>query len=196
MTDIQLYLASGSPRRRELLAQLGVRFAVIRADIDETPLPDETVEAYVLRLAREKALAGWRAAGEPALPVLGADTTVAHDGRILGKPADAADAAAMLRDLSGSTHAVLTAVAVCAGGEVEVTLSASSVRFMPLGEAQIAAYVASGEPLDKAGAYGIQGWGGLFVSDLSGSFTGVMGLPVHETALLLARYGLGHLAEA
>nr|WP_308431435.1 Maf family protein [Chitinilyticum piscinae] len=193
---MQLYLASGSPRRRELLAQLGVRFAVIRADIDETPLPDETVEAYVLRLAREKALAGWRAAGEPALPVLGADTTVAHDGRILGKPADAADAAAMLRDLSGSTHAVLTAVAVCAGGEVEVTLSASSVRFMPLGEAQIAAYVASGEPLDKAGAYGIQGWGGLFVSDLSGSFTGVMGLPVHETALLLARYGLGHLAEA
>ncbi|WP_028455631.1 Maf family protein [Chitinilyticum litopenaei] len=194
MTQPQLYLASGSPRRRELLAQLGVTFDIIRADIDETPLPGEGVEAYVLRLAREKALAGWRAAGEPALPVLGADTTVAHDGRILGKPADAADAVAMLRDLSGSTHAVLTAVALCVGGEVEVTLSTSAVRFMPLTDAQIAAYVASGEPLDKAGAYGIQGWGGLFVSWMDGSFTGVMGLPVHETAQLLARHGLGHLA--
>ncbi|WP_028451777.1 Maf family protein [Chitinilyticum aquatile] len=194
MNHPQLYLASGSPRRRELLAQLGVSFDIIRADIDETPLPGESVEAYVLRLAREKALAGWRAAGEPAQPVLGADTTVAYAGRILGKPLDADDARAMLADLSGSTHSVLTAVAVCVAGAVEVTLSTSSVRFMPLSAAQIDAYVASGEPLDKAGAYGIQGWGGLFVSWMDGSFTGVMGLPVHETGQLLARYGLGHLA--
>ncbi|SMC26570.1 septum formation protein [Andreprevotia lacus DSM 23236] len=195
MTD--LYLASASPRRRELLAQTGVTFEIVSAPVDETVLQDENPHDYVLRLARAKARSGWLAAqaqGKPALPVLGSDTTVALGALILGKPEDAADAAAMLRQLSGSTHQVLTGVALCRGDDIDAVLSVSDVTFATLTEAQIAAYVASGEPMDKAGSYGIQGWGGLFVSQLSGSFTGVMGLPVHETASLLARAGLGHLA--
>lgn len=192
-----LYLASGSPRRRELLIQIGVSFERIDAPVDETPLADELAHDYVLRLARAKAEAGWqemRLRGLPARPVLGADTTVALADHILGKPDDDAHAAAMLRLLSGTTHEVLTAVALRTETGCNAVLSTSKVRFAPLTEAQIAAYIASGEPHDKAGSYGIQGLAGLFVAHLDGSFTGVMGLPLHETAVLLAQAGLGFLA--
>ncbi|GAA5784564.1 Maf family protein [Chitiniphilus shinanonensis] len=194
---MDLYLASASPRRRELLAQIGVQFERIAAPVDETPLLNEDPHGYVLRLARAKAQAGWLAmlaANLPPHPVLAADTTVVLDGEILGKPDDNAHAAAMLKQLSGSTHLVLTALAIAEQDRVETVLSESRVTFMPLSDGQIARYVASGEPMDKAGAYGIQGQGGLFVSHLEGSFTGVVGLPLHETAQLLARYGLGALA--
>lgn len=196
MTD--LYLASGSPRRRELLAQIHVAFEKISAPVDETPLPDELAHDYVLRLARAKAEAGWQQMleqGLPQRPVLGADTTVALADHLLGKPDDDAHASAMLRMLSGTTHEVLTAVALRTDAGCDAVLSTSKVRFAPLSAAQIGAYVASGEPHDKAGSYGIQGLGGLFVEHLDGSFTGVMGLPLHETALLLARQGLGFLAQ-
>ncbi|GAB7127219.1 nucleoside triphosphate pyrophosphatase YhdE [Silvimonas sp. JCM 19000] len=197
-SDIDLYLASGSPRRRELLGQIGVRFMRIDAPVDETPLPNEPARDYVLRLAHAKAVSGWaamQAQGLPTRPVLAADTTVALDGLILGKPEDAADAARMLRTLSGSTHQVLTSLGLHTTSGIEVVLSTSNVRFAELSDAQIAAYVASGEPMDKAGAYGIQGLGGLFVAHLEGSYTGVMGLPLHDTAALLARHGLGALAK-
>lgn len=195
--DIDLYLASGSPRRRELLAQIGVSFSRIAAPVDETPYPDEPARDYVLRLAHAKAASGWAAMlaqGLPLKPVLAADTTVALNGLILGKPDDAADAARMLRILSGSTHEVLTSLGLHTAGGIEVVLNCSRVQFAELTDAQIAAYVASGEPMDKAGAYGIQGLGGLFVARLEGSYTGVMGLPLHDTAALLARHGLGALA--
>lgn len=194
---IELYLASGSPRRRELLAQTGVTFERISAPVDETPLPDELAHDYVMRLAIAKAEAGWQQMqkqGLPTLPVLGSDTTVALADHLLGKPDDDAHAAAMLRMLSGTTHEVLTAVALRTATGCDAVLSTSRVRFAALTEAQIAAYIASGEPHDKAGSYGIQGLGGLFVEHLDGSFTGVMGLPLHETAVLLARRSLGFLA--
>ncbi|WP_035055651.1 Maf family protein [Andreprevotia chitinilytica] len=196
MTD--LYLASASPRRRELLVQIDVTFEIVSAPIDETPFAGETPTDYVLRLAVAKAKAGWQAAvdqGKPALPTLGSDTTVALGTQLLGKPTDAADATEMLRQLSGTTHEVLTGVALVDGEQVDSVVSLSHVTFATLTEAQIAAYVATGEPMDKAGSYGIQGHGGLFVQHLSGSFTGVVGLPLHETALLLARAGLGFLAR-
>lgn len=194
---IDLYLASGSPRRRELLAQIHVTFEKISAPVDETPLPDELAHDYVLRLASAKAEAGWlqmQAQGLPVRPVLGADTTVALADHLLGKPEDDAQAIAMLKMLSGTTHEVLTAVALRTQSGCDTVLSTSRVRFAAMSDAQIAAYVASGEPHDKAGSYGIQGLGGLFVEHLDGSFTGVMGLPLHETAMLLAHAGLGFLA--
>ena len=193
----QLYLASGSPRRQELLAQIGVQFERVSAPVDETPLADEAPRDYVLRLAKAKAESGWQAVqaqGLPLLPVLAADTTVVLDGQILGKPLDAADATAMLEQLSGRSHEVLTSLGLRTGAGTELVLSVSQVSFMPLSAAQIAAYVASGEPMDKAGSYGIQGRAGLFISDLQGSFSGVMGLPLHDTAALLSRHGLGLLA--
>ncbi|MDR3429536.1 MULTISPECIES: Maf family protein [Silvimonas] len=197
MIDIDLYLASASPRRKELLTQVGVIFERIAAPVDETPLPGENPRDYVLRLAHDKAESGWAAMvkqGLPVRPVLAADTTVVLGEYILGKPENATDATRMLRDLSGSSHEVLTSLGLRHAGGVEVALSVSVVHFAKLTEAQIAAYVASGEPMDKAGAYGIQGGGGLFVSRLEGSFTGVMGLPLHETAVLLGKYGMGLLA--
>ena len=190
-----VWLASASPRRAELLPQIGVRFEVLRLGefaVDEAPHGREAPARYVKRLALEKARAGltaMRARGLAARPVLGADTTVALGREILGKPADAADpvheASRMLRALSGRTHRVLTAVALVDGIRERVVLSASQVRFRTLSRAEIAAYVASGEPLDKAGAYGIQGAAAAFVSHLSGSYSGVMGLPLFETAALL-----------
>jgi septum formation protein len=197
MPTTQLYLASGSPRRQELLAQIGVQFERISAPIDETPLSNESAKDYVLRLAQAKAEAGWQAMlaeGKYPLPVLAADTTVVLDGQILGKPLDANDAIAMLEQLSGRSHQVLTSLGLRTHSGTEIVLSVSTVTFMPLSSAQIAAYVASGEPMDKAGSYGIQGAAGLFISDLQGSFSGVMGLPLHDTAALLARHGLGLLA--
>ncbi|XZG70573.1 Maf family protein [Chitinibacteraceae bacterium HSL-7] len=198
MATMDLYLASASPRRRELLAQLGATFERISAPIDETPQPGEAATDYVLRLARAKAEAGiqaMQAAGLTPLPVLAADTTVVLDGQILGKPEDAEDAAAMLRALSGSTHRVLTAVALADEHGCDVVLSNSGVRFAELTQAQINWYVGTGEPMDKAGSYGIQGLGGVLVEHIEGSFTGIVGLPLNETAVLLAKHGLGVLAR-
>lgn len=189
-----LYLASGSPRRRELLTQIGIPFTVVSASIDETPLPNEQAGAYVERLARSKAAAGLAllaASGTPEpLAVLGADTAVVLDGRILGKPVDREDALAMLAALSGREHEVLTAVAVTDGQRSESLCIISRVSFNPISEARAQAYWASGEPRDKAGGYAIQGLGAVFVQGLQGSYSGVVGLPVAETAELLAGFGI------
>jgi len=186
-----LYLASGSPRRRELLTQIGVPFTAVSADIDETPLDHETPSAYVERLARGKAEAGLRAleAGVEGC-VLGADTAVVLDGRILGKPVDQADALSMLLGLSGRDHDVLTAVAVLDGRRCETRMVRSRVRFRLITEQEALAYWASGEPRDKAGSYGIQGLGAVFVAGLEGSYSAVVGLPVCETAELLGHFGI------
>lgn len=183
-----LVLASASPRRRELLAQVGVRARVEVADIDESVRPDEDPAAYVRRLALGKARAVAARAG--GLPVLGADTSVVVDGVVLGKPADAPDAAAMLRQLSGRAHRVLTAVALYADGREDWRLSDTQVWFRDLDDGLIGRYVASGEPLDKAGGYGIQGLGGALVTRLEGSYTGVVGLPLAETIDLLQAYNV------
>lgn len=189
----QIYLASASPRRRELLEQLGLTLQRIHADIDETPLPGEPAAAYAERLALEKAAAGWRVVADselPTHPLLAADTTVTLDGEIFGKPVDRVDAARMLKLFSGRSHQVITALAVQQGHHVEHAVSISDVTFRTLSEADIERYLDSGEPFDKAGAYGIQGLAGIFVQHISGSFTGVMGLPLFETAQLLGRFGL------
>lgn len=180
----RLVLASGSPRRQELLAGLGVAFTVRVADVDETPLPGEAVEPLVVRLAREKAAA----VAEPGAVVLAADTMVSCEGRLLGKPVDAADATAMLRALSGRTHEVTTGVAVLAEREA-TTAVVSRVTFVDLSDEDIAWYLATGEPFDKAGAYGLQGIGARFVRSIDGSPTNVIGLPLAETVEALAAAG-------
>jgi septum formation protein len=186
-----LYLASGSPRRRELLTQIGVSFLTQIAPIDENALPDESPVAYVERLARAKAQAGLAALSESqGAVVLGADTAVVLDGRILGKPVDSADAVAMLSALSGRRHEVLTAVALVSTERLESRVVTSQVSFRPLGRAEIEAYWASGEPQDKAGGYGIQGLAAVFVSQLQGSYSAVVGLPLCETAELLAEFSI------
>ena len=189
-----LYLASGSPRRRELLTQIGIPFTVVSASIDETPLSNELAGAYVERLARGKAAAGLAllaATGTCApLTVLGADTAVVLDGKILGKPLDREDALAMLAALSGREHQVLTAVAVTDGQRSESVCVTSQVSFNPISPAQAQAYWSSGEPQDKAGAYAIQGLGAVFVRSLHGSYSGVVGLPIAETVALLADFGI------
>jgi septum formation protein len=181
-------LASQSPRRRELLTQLGVPYVVSAADIDEAPRPAERASDYVVRMARAKALAV-RARGMP-LPVLAADTTVVIDELVCGKPADEAEAVAMLERLSGRTHQVFTAVALAQGEAFSFRLSASEVRFRHVSRAECFAYWASGEPRDKAGGYAIQGRGAVFIEHLSGSYSGVMGLPLFETAALLRAAGV------
>lgn len=194
MHEIRVYLASRSPRRRELLHQLGLAHAVLAVAVDETPRPGEDPEQYVERLALAKARAGRRAIGT-AHPVLGADTAVVCDGRILGKPADAGDALAMLSLLSGREHRVLTGVALL-GGREQTAVSETLVRFRGIEPAEAAAYWASGEPRGKAGAYAIQGRGALFVARINGSYSGVVGLPLFETATMLAREGVVVLARA
>lgn len=184
-----LYLASGSPRRRELLAQIGVPFSVVSAPIDETPLPNESAPAYVERLARAKAAAGLACLEGPAV-VLGADTAVVLDGRILGKPENRKDALAMLADLSGREHQVLTAVALSDGQRVHSLCVTSKVRFRAISAEEAQRYWASGEPADKAGGYAIQGLGAVFVTGLSGSYSAVVGLPLSETAELLGQFGI------
>ena len=187
----KLFLASASPRRRELLAQIAVPCVTQIAAIDENPLPDEPAVAYVERLAREKARAGLAALSESAdAVVLGADTVVVLDGRILGKPADFAESRAMLQALSGRSHQVLTAVALAGDGREAARVVASSVTFRALSEREIEAYWASGEPCDKAGSYGIQGLAAVFVSRLEGSYSAVVGLPLCETAELLGEFGI------
>ena len=185
MTDILLYLASRSPRRRELLNQLGLMHALVAVDLDETPLLDEDPRDYVERMALSKARAG-RLTVTTAHPVLGADTAVVCDDRILGKPADADDALAMLRLLSGREHRVLTGIALL-GARQQTAVSETLVRFRHITPAEAIAYWACGEPRDKAGAYAIQGRGASFVEHISGSYSGVVGLPLFETAELLAR---------
>ncbi|MBI6884833.1 MULTISPECIES: Maf family protein [Pseudomonas] len=184
-----LYLASGSPRRRELLTQIGVPFIVISAPVDESPLPSESAPAYVERLARAKAAAGLDSVDGPAV-VLGADTAVVLDGRILGKPENREDALAMLADLSGREHQVLTAVALDDGQRVHSFCVTSTVRFRAISTDEAQRYWASGEPSDKAGGYAIQGLGAVFVSGLSGSYSAVVGLPLCETADLLGQFGI------
>lgn len=186
-----LHLASASPRRRELLAQIGVPFVTLIASIDETALPGEPAERYVERLAREKARAGLAALSDPAdAVVLGADTAVVLDGRILGKPADRAECLATLAALSGREHQVLTAVALASAQRIESRVVVSRVRFRPLRAGEAEAYWATGEPCDKAGSYGIQGLAAVFVSQLEGSYSAVVGLPLCETAQLLGEFGI------
>lgn len=187
----KLHLASGSPRRRELLAQIGVSFVTLSASIDETALPDEPAERYVERLAREKAQAGLAAlAAAPGCVVLGADTSVVLDGRILGKPESRAEALATLAALSGREHLVLTAVALASAGGIESRVVTSRVRFRPLRAGEAEAYWDTGEPCDKAGSYGIQGLAAVFVSQIEGSYSAVVGLPLCETAQLLESFGI------
>jgi septum formation protein len=196
--DRGIYLASRSPRRRELLTQIGVRYHLLLfrerpdsgVEVSEEPLAGEAPDAYVERVARAKAEAGWRRMLQrnlPHAPVLAADTTVALDGRILGKPADRKEAATMLASLSGRSHEVLTAIAIQYVDRLESALSRSEVRFKELSAREIADYVASGEADDKAGAYAIQGAAARFVAELRGSYSGVMGLPLFETAQMLER---------
>lgn len=195
-----LYLASQSPRRGELLLQLGIRFQQLLlrddprglAEVDETPLPAEAPLDYVQRICATKASAASASAEYrklPVLPLLSADTAVVLDGRIIGKPRDRADAAHILRLLSGRKHSVLTAVAVSLAGRMEMRVSATEVTFAALDEPRIARYLATGEADDKAGAYGIQGLAGAFISRIEGSYSGVMGLPLYEAAELLKTFG-------
>lgn len=191
MLAIDLFVASNSPRRHELLAQIGVRFATVSVEVDETPEEDETPRALVRRLALAKARAGLaqRPDGHHE-PVLGADTLVICDGRIIGKPQDLAHALDIWQHLSGRRHQVMTAVAMVGKGREEVLVQQSEVRFRVLSRAEMLAYWASGEPRDKAGAYAIQGLGAVFVEHLAGSYSGVMGLPLYETSELLGRFGI------
>ncbi|HZI12318.1 MAG TPA: Maf family protein [Myxococcus sp.] len=182
-----LVLASASPRRREFLSQLGIHFTVSAADIDETPQPGEEAGAYVLRLAREKARAV--AVRHPGAWVLAADTTVALGAELLGKPRDAEEARAMLGRLSGRTHEVHTGVAL-AGRHEEALVVRTRVTFRTLGAGEIAWYAGTGEPLDKAGAYAVQGKGGFLVASVEGSPTNVIGLPLGETLALLEKAGV------
>jgi septum formation protein len=196
--DRGIYLASRSPRRRELLTQIGVRYHLLLfrerpdsgVEVSEEVQPGEAPDAYVERVARTKAEVGWRRMMQrnlPQAPVLAADTTVALESRIFGKPADREDAAAMLAALSGRSHEVLTAIAIQHADGLQSALSRSEVRFRDLSEAEIREYVATGEADDKAGAYAIQGRAARFVAELRGSYSGVVGLPLFETAQLLAR---------
>lgn len=201
MNRPRIYLASRSPRRRELLRQIDVDFDMLLfrdnersdTDVDETPHPGEAVEDYVRRLALMKAEAGARRISMRRLlrrPVLGADTTLEVDGEIIGKPASRDDAQATLERLSDRSHRVLTAVALADDYRSECLTSISDVRFRKLSRNEIKHYVATGEPMDKAGAYGIQGRAATFVAEIRGSHSGIMGLPLFETAQLLTRFGL------
>lgn len=186
-----LHLASKSPRRRELLLRHGFDFGLVDLDIPEYPAPGESPEDYVRRVAREKAGAGLlRVVGQADAVVLGADTEVVLDDRIFGKPADADEAAAMLRMLSGRTHRVISSVALVSAAREAQATSVTDVAFAPLDEARIAEYLASGEWRGKAGAYAIQGRAEAFVAHLSGSYSGVMGLPMFETVALLREFGV------
>lgn len=191
MSTACVYLASASPRRRELLRQIGVSYRLLRVEVDETPLLDETPRDYVIRLALAKAQTGCAALGrrKPA-PVLGADTAVVVDGIILGKPRDRDEGLAMLALLSGREHQVLSAVALATPARDAVKIQESRVRLRELEPAERAAYWDSGEPRDKAGGYAIQGRAAAFIAELHGSYSGVMGLPLFETTELLRAFGI------
>jgi len=189
MSNPVLHLASSSPRRRELLAALGLDFSYDGVAIDESALPGEAAPDMVLRLATSKARTAYES-GEHPVPVLGADTIVLLDDRVFGKPASKDEALAMLASLSGRTHQVLTGVAVVANGELQTAISRTEVQFREIHPDEAEAYWQSGEPAGKAGAYAVQGLGGIFVSAINGSYTGVVGLPVFETVNLLRRAGI------
>ncbi|MEZ5535722.1 MAG: nucleoside triphosphate pyrophosphatase [Thiolinea sp.] len=189
----QLILASASPRRRELLDQIGIRYRVETADIDEQVRANETAEQLVQRLALEKAEVIWRRSDQQ-LPVLGADTLGLLDDELLVKPENYADAKAMLQKMSGREHEILSAVALYTQNDAQVVLSRSYVRFREISEAEIAAYWETGEPCDKAGAYAIQGYGPIFAEYMRGSYSGIMGLPLFETAALLKTAGIRPLS--
>ena len=201
MSNKRIYLASRSPRRRELLKQIGVSFELVLlredprrgADVDETPLHDEPARNYALRIARTKAEVAAEQImrrGLLAYPVLAADTTVVLDQEIIGKPADAEDAERILSRLAGREHRVLTAIAVATRDHVDTRVSDSAVEFRALTPDEIRRYVATGEALDKAGAYAVQGRAAAFVTRMSGSYSGIMGLPLAEAAELLQRFGV------
>jgi septum formation protein len=201
MARQMIYLASRSPRRRELLKQVGVTFEIVLLredlrrgpDVDETPLVQENPETYALRIARAKAELAAQYMGRralPARPVLAADTTVVCDGKIIGKPTDREDAIQILKTLSGRQHEVITAVAVATPDRVQDAVSTSKVWFRNLKDDEIRRYVGTGEPLDKAGAYAIQGRAALFATRIEGSYSGIMGLPLAETAELLSRFSI------
>jgi septum formation protein len=201
--DRSIYLASRSPRRRELLGQIGIKFHLLlfrdlpQADpeVNEDTLPGEPPYDYVVRVCRIKAEAGWTRMQQrslPRSPVLAADTTVAVDGRILAKPADRREAADMLAALSGRRHEVLTAVALKFDARVELAVSRTEVEFRAVSDEEIRQYLATGEGDDKAGAYAIQGRAGQFIVEIRGSYSGVMGLPLYETAQLIEEFGVVH----
>ncbi|HAV71378.1 septum formation inhibitor Maf [Stenotrophomonas maltophilia] len=191
-----LYLASRSPRRNELLARLDRPFQALDLHVPEVRAPDESAADYVQRVAADKARAGLAlVAQDPDAVVLGSDTEVVLDGRVFGKPADAEDARAMLRTLAGRTHQVMTAVALVAAGREQGVLVVSEVTFAAIDEDRIAAYVASGEPMDKAGAYAIQGGAERYIRHLAGSYSGVMGLPLQQTEQLLQAFELKGVAH-
>jgi len=203
-TEKTFYLASRSPRRRELLKQVGLDFEMLLlrsdprrgVDVDETPLAGEPPLDYALRIARRKAEVGVHVSGLRSLrakPVLAADTTVVLGDRIIGKPADRDDAVGILNDLSGRTHQVISVVAMAFRDRSEERVSISNVTFRQLKPAEIDWYVATGEPMDKAGAYGIQGRAAMFVTKIEGSYSGIMGLPLAETTELLQRFGISVL---
>lgn len=193
----QIILASQSPRRVAILKQMGMDCIVMPADIDESQIANETPADYVLRLAKEKALAVFNRINElnkingqyANMSILAADTTVALENTIFGKPENDADAIQMLKQLSGTQHQVHTAVAVVLNQQIELALNTTLVEMMPLSDAMIAAYIATNEHSDKAGSYAIQGLAGNWIKRIDGSYTGVMGLPVHETAMLLNKIG-------
>jgi len=200
----RIYLVSKSPRRRELLKQMGINFELlllrefpsVRADVDETPRANEQAEEYVVRLAREKAEIGAQRIRErhlPLLPVLSADTTVVLDNEIIAKPRNPEDAIAILTRLAGRSHRVCSGVAVASGQHIVSALSVTEVEFRALSEQEIRNYVATGEPMDKAGAYAIQGKAAAFISNILGSYSGVMGLPLFETISLLKQVGVSFL---
>jgi len=191
-----LYLASRSPRRNELLARLDRPFQALDLHVPEVRAPDESAADYVQRVAADKARAGLAlVAHDPDAVVLGSDTEVVLDGRVFGKPADAEDARAMLRTLAGRTHQVMTAVALVAAGREQGVLVVSEVTFAAIDEDRIAAYVATGEPMDKAGAYAIQGGAERYIRHLAGSYSGVMGLPLQQTEQLLQAFELKGVAH-
>lgn len=196
MNKNSIYLASQSPRRKELLQQLGVNSVVLPSHIDESLVASEAVEAYVMRLASEKAIVcqqNIKLQGLETLPILAADTTVSVDHIILGKPENELDAYNMLKSLSGRWHEVHTAVAVSSEGGTECLLSTTHVEMAVMSDADILGYIATGEPRDKAGAYGIQGLASIFIKSIEGSYSGVMGLPIFETAQLLRQAGIEFL---
>ena len=189
----RIYLVSRSPRRRELLKQIGVSFDIIIADVDEAVLRNEPVHAYVARIAKKKAEAGWQYVLDrklPLYPVLAADTVIAFDKKIIGKPLHRQDAITMLRLLAGRKHQVYSGVALAYTGKTSTRVSTSKVEIKNLSDKEIEHYVDSGEPLDKAGGYAIQGRAALFVTMLEGSYSGVVGLPLFETGQLLQQLGI------
>ena len=201
LPENRIYLASRSPRRRELLKQIGINFATLLLrealprlmDVDETSLPNEAPADYTCRIARTKAGTGWMQVIQrklPQLPVLAADTIVVLNGRIFGKPENSAHAEEMLIALSGKAHQVLTAVAVAAQDGTQVRISTSTVRFRNLSECEIRMYLARDETYDKAGGYAIQGMAAVFITEITGSYSGVMGMPLFETAQLLEESGI------